>query len=309
MRSTDLADDNIEIAAERLIGKALYTGPTVSRDQLVGVEACLNQLEGQIALSAQPDLAKRFRLDPSGTLFVGPPGTGKTLLARYLAGRLDIPLYQISADQFRGDTALLHAVFERLGPERALLFIDEVSILAQRRDYSGQEEREMLAALLTELDGLSSSPGGKGLWVIGACTPDIHLDPAIYRAGRLGVVIEFARPSELQRRELLNLYLRGVPHKVRRSDINRLARISDHATGADANDWIKQAASLALGERSSSEPVIRYRHLETVVARRLEPRALSDRPLRAVPGLVAHQPSRQPNLARLRGDPSGRHLR
>jgi ATP-dependent Zn protease len=250
------------------VERARYLGPTVQADQLVGLDACIRQLGGQMALLARPDLAARFGLEPSGTLFLGPPGTGKTLMARYLAGQLKVPLYQLSADEFGKDPGRIRAVFRRLAGERAILFIDEVSILAQRREHSDAEERRMLAALLTSLDGLQSSGPDDRLWVIAACTDDIELDPAIYRSRRLGVVIEFAEPSEDQRAALFRLYLTGKPHTLDEDGIASLAELANGATGADIRDWISQAASEALSGSPGEEPVIEYRHLEATAIRR-----------------------------------------
>ena len=257
-----------ETDIDDLIAKARYTGPTVTANEVIGLEACLEQLRGQLALLERPDLGARFGLEPSGTLLIGNPGTGKTLLARYLAGALDRPLYQVSADQFEGQPALIHAVFDRLRSERAVFFLDEISILAQKREWGDAADRRALVALLTCLDGLTSVEPGERVWVIGACTPDIQLDPALSRSGRLGVTIEVALPSEEHRRELFKLYLNPVPNRVTAASLRLLARASSGATGADIRDWVNQAASLALVERSKGDPVIRPRHLHTVVARR-----------------------------------------
>jgi ATPase family associated with various cellular activities (AAA) len=116
-----------ECDVEEMVAKARYGGPTVAANQVIGLDACLGQLEGQLALLARPELGARFGLEPSGTLFIGAPGTGKTLLARYLAGALERPLYQFSADQFEGQPGLIHAVFDRLGSDPAVVFIDEGS--------------------------------------------------------------------------------------------------------------------------------------------------------------------------------------
>jgi ATP-dependent Zn protease len=190
------------------------------------------------------------------------------MVARFIAGRLDLPFYQVSADEFGSDASLLHRLFRRLASERAILFIDEVSVLAQKREWGDADDRRMLSALLTCLDGLGYEAGRKPLWVIGACTADIALDPAIHRSGRLGVVVEFALPSEAQRLELLRLYLRRVPNLIDPEDLERLAEIAVGATGADIHDWINQAASEALAETHTADPLIEYRHLESVVARK-----------------------------------------
>lgn len=253
---------------EQLLAQARYLGPMVTAAELVGLEACLRQLGGQLALIARPELARRFGLEPSGTLFIGPPGTGKTMAARYVAGRLGLPFYQVSADEFGADPTLLHGLFRKLADERAVLFIDEVSLLAQKRDWASAEDRRMLAALLTCLDGLGNEAGRRPLWVIGACTADIALDPAIHRSGRLGVVVEFALPSVAQRLELFRLYLGPVPHQIGHEQLARLAEIAVGASGADVHDWVSQAASEVLAEAEVADPVIEYRHLESVVARR-----------------------------------------
>lgn len=250
----------------KLLAEALYAGPTVTEDQLVGLESCVRQLNHQIKVVERPEMAARMGLVSSGTLFIGSPGTGKTHVARYLAGRLDLPLYQLSADQFDGDPKLVHQVFRALNDQRAILFIDEISILAQKREYSHQ--REMLTALLASLDGLAATEVARRLWVIGACTPDIDLDPAIHRSGRLGVVVEFTEPSEEQRGHLFRLYLGRVPHTIDDAGIARLAAVSNGATGADINDWVSQSAAEALADDDSDEPVIASRHMELVVARR-----------------------------------------
>lgn len=257
-----------EATLETLIERARYRGPTTEANQLIGLEACLRQLGGQLALIARPELARRFGLAPSGTLLIGPPGTGKTSVARYLAAQIGVPLYQLSADEFGSDPELLHAVFGRLATERAILFIDEISILAQKREWGEAEDRRMLSALLTSLDGLTNDGVARPLWVIGACTADIRLDPAIHRSGRLGVVVEFAPPSEPQRRTLFDLYLGGVPHVVKGTDLDRLAEVAVGATGADIRDWVSQAAAEVLAEADDQGPVIEYRHLEAVVSRR-----------------------------------------
>lgn len=251
-----------------LIERALYRGPTITADRLVGVDSCIKQLMTQILTLTDPAVAARMKAEPSGTLFIGPPGTGKTLVARYLAGSVGLPMYQFSAEEFGENPEVLSGVFRALGGQKALMYIDEVSILSQKREWSGDRGRRMLSALLTSLDGLRSAESDSQLWVIGACTPDIALDPAIHRSGRLGVMIEFAPPSAEQRRRLFDLYLAGIPHELDDEGLDRLSDAAVGATGADIKDWVRQASSEALSEDPTMTATIKYKHLELVVARR-----------------------------------------
>lgn len=76
-------------------------------------------------------------------------------------------------------------------------------------------------------------------------------------------------PSEEQRLQLFRLYLDPVPHAVSEEELAGLSQLANGATGADIHDWINQAASEVLTEADgAAEPVIRLRHLQTVVARR-----------------------------------------
>jgi AAA+ superfamily predicted ATPase len=261
-----------DVAAEvaDIVEQARYTGPIIGRDQLIGVDNCLRLLEAQLQALERPARAQRLGAEMSGSLFLGPAGTGKTHVVKYLAGRLSLPLYQVSADQFRSDPRLIHGVFRALGSERAVLFIDEISIIAQRREWAGAGDRRMLSALLTSLDSLMAAQRQSQLWVVGACTPDIALDPAVYRSGRLSVTVEFALPSEAQRLALLELYLHDRPTNISAAELQQLASSSSRATGADIHDWVNQASAEALvdEEQPDDTPVITFRHLYKVVARR-----------------------------------------
>ncbi len=55
-----MSRERADFDVKALIAEARYDGPTVTVEQLVGVESCLRQLAGQLALVARPELAERF---------------------------------------------------------------------------------------------------------------------------------------------------------------------------------------------------------------------------------------------------------
>ncbi len=77
-------------------------------------------------------------LSPS-LITYGPPGTGKTQLARYIAGRLAMPLVTARADtlisSFLGSTSKnLRTLFDHVSRRHCILFLDEIDAFAKLRD-------------------------------------------------------------------------------------------------------------------------------------------------------------------------------
>jgi peroxin-6 len=84
--------------------------------------------------------------------------------------------------------ANVRRVFQRARDARpCVVFFDELDSVAPRRgnqaDSAGVMDR-IVSQLLAELDGMSTSPGDSGVFVIGATNRPDLLDPALLRPGR-----------------------------------------------------------------------------------------------------------------------------
>jgi len=123
-----------------------------------------------------------------GVLLVGPPGTGKTLLARAVAGEAGVPFFSISGSEF---VEMFVGVCVRVvtclnKQEGCSLYCvhDEIDAVGRQRGAGlggGNDERETLNQLLTEMDGFE---GNTGIILIAATNrPDV-LDAALLRPGR-----------------------------------------------------------------------------------------------------------------------------
>ena len=140
---------------------------------------------------------------PRGVLMVGPPGTGKTLLARAVAGEASVPFFSVTGSSFVemfvgvGAARVRDLFSEARKRAPAIIFVDEVDAIGQRRAGSGavvaNDEREQtLNQLLAEMDGFDMT---QGLVVLAATNRPEVLDPALLRPGRFDRQITIPLPN------------------------------------------------------------------------------------------------------------------
>jgi transitional endoplasmic reticulum ATPase len=188
---------------------------------------------------------------PRGVLLVGPPGTGKTMIARAVANETGAHFITINApeivDKFYGASEQqLRAIFDAARKHApAIIFIDEIDAIAQKRDsLSGEKqvERRIVAQLLTLMDGLAA----RGEVVVLAATnlPD-SLDPALRRPGRFDREIRVDPPDREGRAEIIAVHTRAMP-LGEDVDLSTLAAATHGYVGADLAALCREAAMAAL---------------------------------------------------------------
>jgi hypothetical protein len=235
------SDDETWLDAHRVDPATLAVEPLLS---LPHIETELRSL---VARLTEPERAARLGATvPTAILLHGAPGAGKTHTARTLARSLgSVPVYEVGADELTAGR--VHAMFAMLRArhERCVLVIDEIDLVGGDRSLAGSDERGTLAALLTELDGLR--PAGGVLLVAATSAWYDDLDPAIRRAGRIGVRLEIPAPDTAGRRMLLAHFLDTRPLAAD-VDLDRLANLTHGRTPADLRQACVDAAGLALAD-------------------------------------------------------------
>ena len=190
---------------------------------------------------------------PRGLLMVGPPGTGKTLLARAVAGEASVPFFSVTGSSFVemfvgvGAARVRDLFAEARKRAPAIIFIDEVDAIGQRRAGSGavvaNDEREQtLNQLLSEMDGFDMT---QGIVVLAATNRPEVLDPALLRPGRFDRQITIPLPTLAERAAILVVHCRGkqLGPDV---DLTVVARGTPGFSGADLANLANEAAIFAV---------------------------------------------------------------
>lgn len=172
----------------------------------------------------------------------GPPGTGKTQLARYIAGRLKMPLIVARADtlisSYLGSTSKnIRTLFDHVAHRHCILFLDELDAFAKLRDDQQElgELKRVVVSLLQNLDKLDHHT------VLLAATNHEHLlDPAIWR--RFTFKLPLNHPALSERIDFIKLFLDGREVNL---DIELLGELTNGLSGSEikmvCHDGIRDA--------------------------------------------------------------------
>lgn len=181
----------------------------VSRDNIVGIDHVLNELDKHIRLIKNFTYLndKSPELD-TGMVFSGPPGSGKTYCARYMASESEARFINVSDFPRRKGRFIsedIHVLFRLLRTyvqeknKPIVAFWDEFDTFTNTGEDS--EKMDALARFKTELSGIQGKL--RGVFII-AATNQPHLIPAdITRGGRLGKRIRF---NALKRKAKQNVF-------------------------------------------------------------------------------------------------------
>lgn len=236
---------------DKPVSKENMDVPKVSYDDVGGLGNVIGQIREMVELPLKhPELFKRLGIEaPKGVLLHGPPGTGKTMLAKAVAGETSSNFVSIGGPEimskFYGESeGKLREIFkdaEENSP--SIIFIDEIDSIAPKRDeVQGEEERRIVAQLLSLMDGLNSR--GKVV-VIGATNRPNSIDEALRRPGRFDREIEIGVPDVHGRLEILQIHTRGMP-LTKDVNLQLLAEKTHGYVGADLAALCREAAMAAL---------------------------------------------------------------
>lgn len=203
---------------------------------------------------------------PKGIVLYGPPGTGKTLLAKAVAGEAGVPFFSASGSEFvevyvgvgaRRIRDLFQAA-RKAAP--ALLYIDEIDAIGERRGNGGGGEREHTATLdqlLSEMDGFDLDPE-RPVVVLASTNRLEHLDPALVRSGRFDRKIAVGLPDREARTRILAVHMRTRPLAAG-IELSQVAGFTAGMAGADLAALCNEAAFEATRAKRSEIAIEDFR--------------------------------------------------
>jgi len=230
--------------------------PSTTFADVAGYEGAKSEISEVVDFLRTPErYARAGAVVPRGVLMVGPPGTGKTLLARAVAGEAHVPFFSVTGSSFVEmfvgvGAARVRDLFSEVRKRSpAIIFIDEVDAIGQRRAGSGavvaNDEREQtLNQLLAEMDGFDPAVG---IVVLAATNRPEVLDPALLRPGRFDRQVTIPLPNVNERAAILRVHVRGK-RLAPNVDLSVVARGTPGFSGADLANLANEAAIFAVRE-------------------------------------------------------------
>ncbi|KAI8929560.1 P-loop containing nucleoside triphosphate hydrolase protein [Entophlyctis helioformis] len=214
---------------------------------------------------------------PKAVLLSGPPGIGKTSVVSAVAKACNANMFVIqgpevfgsylgqSEERLRSKFAEAQAAADSASQSTdassrpAILFIDEIDVLAPRRE-GATREASVVAQLLTLMDGMTTRTG---LFIIAATNRPNAIDPALRRPGRFDREIQMDVPTEGVRHGILTRLTQLLPLDAS-VDTHRLAAATMGYVGADLAALVREAS---LSAAMASSPAITQKNFETALAR------------------------------------------
>src|SRR5690242_10930879 len=227
--------------------------PGTKFTDVAGYEGAKGEITEVVDFLRNPDRYHRAgAVAPRGVLMVGPPGTGKTLLARAVAGEAAVPFFSVTGSAFVetfvgvGAARVRDLFAEARKRAPAIIFVDEIDAIGQRRGGSGvvaNDEREQtLNQLLAEMDGFDMT---QGVVVLAATNRPEVLDPALLRPGRFDRQVTIPLPTLAERAAILAVHVRGK-QLAGDVDLSVVARGTPGFSGADLANLANEAAIVAV---------------------------------------------------------------
>jgi len=207
-------------------------------DDIGGLSKQLGQLRELVELPLKhPELFQRVGINPPrGVLLYGPPGCGKTMIGQALASESGAFFFLVNGPEVMSGKAgesegHLRRCFEEAAKQQpAIIWIDEVDVIAPKRDKAnGEVEKRIVSQLLTLMDGITASTN---VMVVAATSKPNVIDGALRRFGRFSREIEIVTPDENGRHEILQIKTKNM-QLADDVDLAAIARDTHGYSGGD----------------------------------------------------------------------------
>lgn len=232
--------------------------PNVKWEDVAGLENAKKALQEAIILPAKfPDIFIGLRKPWKGILLYGPPGTGKTYLAKACATQSNSTFFSVSSSdlisKYVGESEKLIKTLFQMARDQApsIIFIDEIdSLVSSRSDNEHEASRRVKTEFMVQMQGVSNA-NVTGVLVLGATNLPWALDSAMRR--RFEKRIYIALPEPAARLSLIKNSMKKEKHTLTQNEVQEIADRTDHYSGSDLNQLIKNACYEPLRKFQSAQ--------------------------------------------------------
>ena len=257
----------------------------VDWDAIGGLEPLKNELKFHYGL-AMAKVPEGVQVEGwNNIMFYGPPGTGKTLLACAVANKLSATFFNVKSSQivskWVGESGRLISTLYRVARKftrdgrPSIIFIDEFDALCKSRGGEGQlYHQQMLAAILSEIDGFAQKGRRDLVMTIGATNRPWDLDAAVLSRFERRILIDL--PEAEARADIFRIHLesKGIPVDHRSLSYARLAEETGRLTGREIARLCKEVTATMLGEMNPDIPALVDAGLKRIQNYEIKVRAL-----------------------------------
>ena len=229
------------------------TIPSVTLDDVAGLDDVKSAIERRIIKPRNhPDVYKMLKIKPGGgILMYGAPGTGKTMIAKAIANKVGVVFCSISCSEilskWMGDAEkeVVTLFREARENEMAVIFFDEFDSLgANRTDTTHEQVNRVVATLLSQMDGFTSTCGSDTLIFIAATNRPWAIDSAFLRPGRFSEQIYIPLPNTEARESIIYSAFSDVPI-AEDVDFDNIIKLTDGFNGSDVVEFCDRSKILA----------------------------------------------------------------
>lgn len=215
---------------------------------VAGLDGLRKWLDNQRQLMTA-DLKPRKLRPPRGVLLVGVPGCGKSLSAKFVAASWNLPLYRLDFASIQGmyvgqsENRLKDAFNSADNAAPCVLWIDEIEkgLAATSSDSSGVTTR-MIGQFLFWLQ-----EGSAKVFVVATSNDVSKLPPELIRRGRFDELFFVDLPSDVERRDIINLYIKRNLLKEPSVEVSeQLVIQSEGFAGSDLESAVREVAVQAV---------------------------------------------------------------
>lgn len=241
VRPEDIHKEKIQIIKKS--GALDFIIPQHSLEDLGGCENFKDWIK-KVKAAMSPEAEKFGIPKPKGAMLVGVPGTSKTVSAEILASYLNVPLIGLDMAKVMGsfvgqsERQIANALKIAKGVAPCVLLIDESEkILGGIQSSNGSDAGTLNRVMSQLLNFLQQE--NTGVITIMTSNDVSQLPPELTRTGRLDAQWVFDLPNPLERREIINIYVKKNNLEISPDILDVFVEMTENFTGAEIKSVTK----------------------------------------------------------------------